>query len=201
MNHKHWLAGCVALALSGAANASLVVGWSFTYSSASAALGSGTFTAELADAATVESYRYSGSYDADRPEDFYVLTSASGTINGNAVTSVVATDPGFNGNDNLLLLPGSPNALAYGAVSYNGISFGDAGGNSWNLFLYEVTADAPYFTYNMSSVQGDLGASGDLTLTVESGQPVAPVPLPAAAWLLLSGLGGLSWFGRGKRQA
>ncbi len=201
MNHKHWLAGCVALALSGAANASLVVGWSFTYSGASAALGSGTFTAELADAATVESYRYSGSYDADRPEDFYVLTSASGTINGNAVTSVVATDPGFNGNDNLLLLPGSPNALAYGAVSYNGISFGDAGGNSWNLFLYEVTADAPYFTYNMSSVQGDLGASGDLTLTVESGQPVAPVPLPAAAWLLLSGLGGLSWFGRGKRQA
>ncbi|OYY64248.1 MAG: hypothetical protein B7Y51_04735 [Burkholderiales bacterium 28-67-8] len=200
MNHKHWLAGCVALALSGAANASLVVGWSYTYSGAGAALGSGTFTAELADAAIVESYRYSGTYDADRPQDFYVLTSASGTINGNAVTSVVATDPGFNGNDNLLILPGSPNALAYGAVSYNGVSFGDAGGNSWNLFLYEVLADAPYFTYNISSVQGDLGASGDLTLTVESGLPVAPVPLPAAAWLLLSGLGGLSWFGRSKRQ-
>lgn len=198
MNHKHWLAGCMALALSGAANASLVVGWSFT---SSAALGSGTFTAELADPASVESYRYSGTYNVDRPQDFYVLTAASGTINGNAVTSVIATDPGFNGNDNWLILPGSANALAYGAVSYNGISFGDAGGNSWNLFLYEVLADAPYFTYNMSGVQGDLGASGDLTLTVESGLPVAPVPLPAAAWLLLSGLGGLSWFGRVKRQA
>jgi hypothetical protein len=201
MNRKHWLAGCVALALSGAANASLVVGWSFTTSGASAALGSGTFTAELADPAIVESFRYNGTYDADRPQDFYVLTSASGTINGNAVTSVIATDPGFNGNDNLLILPGSANALGYGAVSYNGISFGDAGGNSWNLFLYEVLADAPYFTYNMSSVQGDLGVSGDLTLTVESGLPVAAVPLPAAAWLLLSGLGGLSWFGRAKRQA
>lgn len=200
MNHKHWLAGCVALALSGAANASLVVGWSYTYSGAGTALGSGTFTAELADAAIVESYRYSGTYNADRPQDFYVLTGASGTINGNAVTSVIATDPGFNGNDNLLILPGSPNALAYGAVSYNGISFGDAGGNSWNLFLYEGLADAPFFSYNMSSVQGDPGASGDLTLTVESGLPVAPVPLPAAAWLLLSGLGGLSWFGRSKRK-
>ena len=57
-----------------------------------------------------------------------------------------------------------------------------------------------FFSYNMSSVQGDPGASGYLTLTVESGLPVAPVPLPAAAWLLLSGLGGLSWFGRSKRK-
>ena len=201
MNHKHWLAGGVALALSCAANASLVGGWSFTYSGASAELGHGTFTAELADPATVESFRYSGTYDADRPQDFYVLTSASGTINGNAVNSVIATDPGFNGNDNWLIVPGSANALGYGALTHSGISFGDVGGNSWNLFLYEVVADAPYFTYNMSSVEGDLGASGDLTLTVESGLPVAPVPLPAAAWLLLSGLGGLSWFGRARRQA
>lgn len=41
-------------------------------------------------------------------------------------------------------------------------------------------------------------SAGDATL---SGDPLAPVPLPAAGWLLLAGLGGLGLAGRRKRKA
>jgi len=204
MKYINLMAGAVMLALSGAANATLApgdisVGWSFTYTGEATPVGSGTFTASLADSGTLDGLLLSSSYDLSRPQDFYLVTDVEGTINGNAITagqSLIAAG-GFNSNDNLLLLPGSPTALSFGGISFSGVSFADEGGTSWNFYLYQILLDEPFFEYQLSHIADDFGSPGVMSMSLLVGPPsTSEVPLPAAAWLLLSGLGSLGALGR-----
>ena len=200
------LASAAMLALSGAANATLApgdisVGWSFTNAGASTPFGSGTFTASLADSGTLDGLLLNSSYDLSRPQDFYLVTDVDGTINGHTITSgqSLVGVGGFAGNDNLLLLTGSPTALTFGDLSSGGVSFSDEGGTSWNFYLYETLFDQnvtdQFFGYQLSD--GTDSSPGVLTMSLLVGPPSnTEVPLPAAAWLLLSGLGSLGALGR-----
>ncbi|MEO0566885.1 MAG: VPLPA-CTERM sorting domain-containing protein [Pseudomonadota bacterium] len=58
-------------------------------------------------------------------------------------------------------------------------------------FSFELSPDVPSIT-----LQVDLTLSGSATLVVE----LAPVPLPATAWMLIAGLGALGASGRLKRR-
>jgi hypothetical protein len=89
MNRIRPIAAALALFFSAtAANASLVMSWGFTSASTS---GSGTVTARLwddSDDGSLEDYvtntlqLYDAGTYAPNPNDFYVMTGASGTING-----------------------------------------------------------------------------------------------------------------------
>lgn len=192
-----WIAASLALVASSLAQATLVVDWSLAGPDAQVR-GSGSLTAELLDPALVEStFRFS-EYDADRPQDFYRLTGISGSFGGVAITGLLP-EGSFNGNDNLLFLPESPTARALGALSYGGWSFSLADGGPWNLYVYARLGAAPFFEYAAGTSQGD-GAldtfDGVMSLDVLSGLPPAPIPLPAAGWMMGAALLGMGLSGR-----
>ena len=220
MNRIRPIAAALALFFSAtAANASLVMSWNFTSASTS---GSGTFTARLWDDSvdgSLEEYVTNtlqvldaGTY-APNPNDFYVMTDATGAINGKAisllgkyaatytydgdgvVTSTTVTS-GFQGNDNVVLEPNpnNLNAAARGYFTPLGVSFIDTDNTKWNLAVPYVPGTVTYQFVN--SLDPYTAIDGDFTLVTTSGGTVNPVPIPAAAWLLLSGVGGLFMAGR-----
>ncbi len=224
MNRIRPIAAALALFFSAtAANASLVMSWSFTKTGESTAFGTGTFTADVATNETVANLinynDFSGgpSYVVGTNMDFYVMTGATGTINGAAISLLApgstygqyvdsdgypyyintVTTSGFAGNDNVVLEPNSNNlnANAYGYFTSYGVSFGEAGsgGTMWNLFVLSAVGGPTYQLIN--SANSDV-IDGDFSLVTTSGGTVNPVPIPAAAWLLLSGVGGLFMAGR-----
>jgi hypothetical protein len=243
MNRIRAIAAALALFFSAtAANASLVMSWSFTGTGASVGInGSGTFTARGWDESIDGSFTgylanldlYQGAPYVEKQSDFYVMTGATGTINGKAislmgkyaatytydgdgvVTSTTVTS-GFQGNDNVVLEPyyNSEGELLnvngyYGFVTALGVSVQDADGTLWNLFSpYNPGADGATYSPSYQFINsvdtfvdddGFLNYSaidGDFTLVTTSGGTVNPVPIPAAAWLFLSGVGGLFMAGR-----
>lgn len=221
MNRIRPIAAALALFFSAtAANASLVMSWGFTSASTS---GSGTFTARLwddsLDGGTLEDYVTNtlqlfdaGTY-VPNPNDFYVMTGATGAINGKAISLLAkyATDAngdvtsGFAGNDNVVLEPNpnNLNAAARGYFTPLGVSFIDTDSTMWNLAVPYVPGSVTYqFINSVDTFVDDDGflnytvSDGTFTLETTSGGTVNPVPIPAAGWLLLSGVGGLFMAGR-----
>jgi len=218
MNRIRPIAAALALFFSATANASLVMSWGFTSASTS---GSGTFTARLWDDSvdgsledyvlnTLQSYD-AGTY-APNPNDFYVMTAATGMINGKAISLLdkyaatytydddgfvtnTAVTSGFAGNDNVVLEPhpNNLNAAARGYFTPLGVSFIDSDSTMWNLAVPYVPGSVTYQLVN--SANSDV-IDGDFTLVTTEGGRVDPVPIPAAGWLLLSGVGGLFMAGR-----
>jgi len=218
MNRIRPIAAALALFFSATANASLVMSWGFTSASTS---GSGTFTARLWDDSldgSLEVYvldtlqLYDAGTYVPNTNDFYVMTGATGTINGKEISLLgkyaatytydddgfvtnTAVTSGFAGNDNVVLEPNpnNLNAAARGYFTPLGVSFIDSDSTMWNLAVPYVPGSVTYQLVN--SANSDV-IDGDFTLVTTSGGRVDPVPIPAAAWLLLSGVGGLFIAGR-----
>lgn len=225
MNRIRPIAAALALFFSATAHASLVMSWSFTKTGESTAFGSGTFTADVATDETVANLitynELNGGpgYVVGQQKDFYVMTGATGTINGTAISLLnpastygangvitTVTASGFAGNDNMVLEPhpGNLNAAAYGYFTSYGVSFGESGsgGTMWNLFVSSTNGGPTYQFINSADYTEDEGGryynaiDGTFTLATDEGGRVDPVPVPAAAWLLLSGVGSLFLAGR-----
>jgi hypothetical protein len=233
MNRIRPIAAALALFFSAtAANASLVMNWGFTGTGASTGTnGSGTFTARGWDEGIdgiftdylTDLELNGGAPYVVKQSDFYVMTGATGTINGKAITSllgkyaatytydddgvVISTTvtSGFAGNDNVVFEPyydSEGNLLSvngyYGFVTTFGVSVEDADGTLWNLFSpYNASNGETYSpSYQLINSLNDDVAVGTFELVTTSGGTVNPVPIPAAAWLLLSGVGGLFMAGR-----
>ena len=214
MNRIRPIAAALALFFSAtAANASLVMSWNFTSASTS---GSGTFTARLWDDSvdgSLEEYVTNTLQSLDagtyvpNSNDFYVMTDATGAINGKAISLLdkyataddglggTTVTAGFAGNDNVVLEPNpnNLNAAARGYFTPLGVSFIDTDSTMWNLAVPYVPGTV---TYQFVNSVDYTAIDGDFTLVTTSGGTVNPVPIPAAAWLLLSGVGGLFMAGR-----
>jgi hypothetical protein len=215
MNRIRPIAAALALFFSATAHASLVMSWGFTSASTS---GSGTFTARLwddsLDGGTLEDYvtntlqLYDAGTYVPNTNDFYVMTGATGAINGKAISlldkyaatydevseETTVTD-GFAGNDNVVLEPNpnNLNAAARGYFTPLGVSFIDSDSTMWNLAVPYVPGSVTYQFIN--SANSDV-IDGDFTLVTTEGGRVDAIPIPAAAWLFLSGVGGLFMAGR-----
>ena len=213
------LAAALALLFSATANASLVMNWTFTGDTS----GNGTITArgwdEALDGSFTDYLTYvelndGGSYAAN-PADFYVVTSATGTINGVSITLMdkyaasydegtgeTTVTAGFAGNDNVVLEPhpNNLNAAARGYFTPFGVSF-DANGTYWNLAVPYAPGAEGLMYQLVSSADPYTPINGAFTLETVEGGRVDAVPLPASTWLLLSGIGGLLVTARRRRQA
>lgn len=75
-------------------------------------------------------------------------------------------------------------------------------GTSFALALYAADGATPLLTDDLSGslVRFELGAPGVTYLAYSSAVQVTPVPLPAAAWLLLSGIVTLAGAARSRRR-
>ena len=224
MNSIRPIAAALALFFSAtAANASLVMSWSFTGTGTSTGInGSGTFNARLWDDSldgSLENYlgivaTNEGAPYLYVPSDFYVMTAATDSqINNKAISlmgkyattvdagsRITSVTSGFAGNDNVVLEPNASNANKYyGNFTNFGVSFVETCDTSlgaactmWNLFVpYNPGADGTTYSpsYQLINSLNDTVAVGTFTLDTTEGGRVEAVPVPGAAWLLLSGVG------------
>lgn len=154
-----------------------------------------------------------------QPIAFYSIIDVTGSIDGSSISSGASLIgyKGFNGNDNLLMNARYLDSQYYNPISFYGISFHSdaASDNAWNVYYdYRdpildgdgVETGGYTFHYRLSNTLADPDTGADnsqtgvLALTVLE-RPVDPVPLPAGAWLLASGLGVLGAAARRRRAA
>lgn len=84
------------------------------------------------------------------------------------------------------------------------VAFGDLISGALTLVGFGTLNDAIFVQYASTIVSIGHGGSGYSTFGTDAtldGNPLAAVPLPAAAWMLLAGLGGLVVLGRRGREA
>jgi hypothetical protein len=129
------------------------------------------------------------------------MTGATGTINGKAISLLAkyataddglggtTVTSGFAGNDNVVLEPNPENlnAAARGYFTPLGVSFIDSDSTLWNLAVPYVPGSVTYQFVN--SLDPYTAIDGDFTLVSTEGGRIDAVPVPGAAWLLLSGVG------------
>ncbi len=124
------------------------------------------------------------------------------TLNSGGVTYSNST-PGSTGSDSFVEgSVGIPNEYIAGDQEYSGpgtyvysqfILYGSSGSTPWDV------NGLPVFSNASGGNAGELysnGSSSELLYTITS---MTPVPLPAALWLMLSGIAGLGAFVRNRR--
>lgn len=129
------------------------------------------------------------------------------------VSGTLGTGGGFNGMsilDNYLNQDGwfmNFNGPSTGLGLYNADIAFSGPESVWNSTSFLPYVDTALFNTGSNTGSMFLGNwygnpnSFLITATITSMSPISPVPLPAAAWLLLSGLGGLGAVARCKRAA
>jgi hypothetical protein len=220
MNHIRPIAVALILFCSTACHASMVLNWAFTRPDGISG-GNGTFTVRdwddtldgnFTDYLTYIEFNTGVTYPTSpvpyTRSDFLVVTDLSGWILNKAVSFVAkdqgnpgnnVTTTGFQGNDNVVLNPRAGNVRAQeGYFTPFGVSFLDSDSTYWNLFV--PSNNGPYQLINSLDVDPVTGVYNptSVTFTIQNSQPAA-IPIPAAAWLMLSGLG--SFFFAGRRHS
>jgi hypothetical protein len=138
-----------------------------------------------------------------RPSSGFVEVSFFGTVtyaDGESFNAASISNPIFLSDlsDNLTALtlcPGLPVGACKGGTGKL-FSFGVSSADKLGLYGYLPGVTTPPRFRMFTSTGGFVDSSFSINV-VESVAP--PVPLPAAAWLLLSGLGGLGFIGRRRK--
>ncbi len=150
-------------------------------------------------------------YDERWNVDNCTLASTGCINNGNTVyqsfSTVSATDIGAGGSVTIHGAAATANGdvngdgiTDYKAILVSGGQFGSDWGGFFGAGIFEVwniqlrSTTTPHSGFNVDMIMGT--AAGDLAQYVN----VAPVPVPAAAWLFSSGLLGLAAVARRKRR-
>jgi choice-of-anchor C domain-containing protein len=211
---------CTALALAPAAHASLIANGSFEAGGAACVAGATSLSGWTVSAGNIDIVSQSPTCVAAPAADginFLDLTGSFGSGAG-AIYQDIATVSGqaysltfaFGANSEWQYPPLYPNdgSIKSLNVLLDGVIAGtfsqdttgraaiDAG---WTSELVEFTASSSTTRLAFESLNG---AGGTVYGPFLDNVSVQPVPLPAAAWLLLSGVGGLAtWAGRRKAKA
>lgn len=100
----------------------------------------------------------------------------------------------------------SAGAVAVNDTGYSSlIATNNVAQNSWNLGWFEPSGFDPQteglYTFRLSAFDGTAELASSAIDVQVGNVPAAPVPLPAAGWLLLSAVGGLGLAARRRRKA
>jgi hypothetical protein len=161
--------------------------------------GSGTLTVDTSQTSSVQS--------ATNPSVFYVgdlITGITGAINGGgsnqesiAINGLVAAGASPENNDNLLFVSGQPEVLDTKGFAFTSTAHGSTPFDLFSSLVLGATTPPGSNPYQLAGPGGQFGSLGVGTFTI------APVPLPASAWMLLLGVAGLGVMAvrQGKGQA